>query len=343
MRTVGWTSIANTLVPRRPATSLGELVGAVASRERLDHGDSKSGSTLERVIIDGEPFVVKTMHPDLDWITRMLGDVCCWPVQVWTSGLLDLVPPVIDHTVVGAAAGLGRNGWGGALLMRDVDQWLLPEGDAEVPMEVHLGFLDHMAALHARFWDFDDTVGLLPLSIRYRCFGEAAIDVERALGFPSPVPEIAAGGWDRMATVRHTAVGPLLDLRRDPTPLVAALDAPPQTLVQGDWKMGNLGWHLEGRTILLDWTLPGRAPPTVDLVWYLALNVERMPQSKEDTISVYRASLHRYGVDTEAWWDRQLDLTLLGQMLILGWEKALGDGAELGWWLDRAADGLARL
>ena len=30
-------------------------------------------------------------------------------------------------------------------------------------------------------------------------------------------------------------------------------------------------------------------------------------------------------------------------MIMLGWEKALGDDAELGWWLDRAADGLARL
>jgi hypothetical protein len=337
------TSCAESLVPRQAAASIDELLEAASSREPLNHGDSKSGSTLERVVIDAEPFVVKTMHPDLDWIARMVGDLCCWPVHVWTSGLLDLVPPVIDHTVVGAAAGLGRNGWGGALLMRDVGAWLLPEGHARVPAEVHLAFVDHMAALHAQFWGFADTLGLLPLSIRYRCFCDAAIETERELGFPALVPQIAGQGWERMTAVRHPAVEPLLDLRRDPAPLVVALDATPQTLVQGDWKMGNLGWHPEGRTILLDWTLPGRAPPTVDLAWYLALNVERLPQSKEDAISAYRAALRRHGVDTEDWWDRQVDLALLGQVVILGWEKALGDAAELGWWLDRAGDGLARL
>jgi hypothetical protein len=78
---MGWTPlITDTLVPRRAATSIDELVGAATSREPLEHGDSKSGSTLNRVIIDGEPFVVKTMHSDVDWIARTLGDLCCWPV-----------------------------------------------------------------------------------------------------------------------------------------------------------------------------------------------------------------------------------------------------------------------
>ena len=46
--------------------------------------------------------------------------------------------------------------------------------------------------------------------------------------------------------------------------------------------MGNLGRHPDGRTILLDWAFPGRAPPATDLAWYVALNVERLPQSKDD-------------------------------------------------------------
>ena len=212
-----------------------------------------------------------------------------------------------------------------------------------MPAEAHLGFLDAMAALHARFWGFQDTIGLLPLASRFHLSSDAMIETERALGFPSAVPPIAGDGWSRLATVRHRAVPALFELRRDPGPLVAALDALPQTLVQGDWKMGNLGRRPDGRTILLDWAFPGRAPPAIDLAWYVALNVERLPPSKDDTIVAYRRALERHGVPTGGWWDRQLDLALLGQVILLGWEKALGDDAELGWWLDRAADGLARL
>jgi hypothetical protein len=335
--------ITGALVPRRAAASVDELVANASSRERLDHGDGKSGSTLERVLIDGDVRVLKVVHPDLDWIARVFGDLRCWPAQLWTSGLLDLVPTVIDHAVVGAATGLGRNGWGGALLMNDVSPWLLPEGHAPIPTEVHLGFLEHMAALHAHFWDFEDTIGLLPLATRYHFFSDAMIETERSLGFPAAVPRVAAEGWSRLATVRHRAITALFEVRSDPTPLVAALDATPQTFVQGDWKMGNLGWHPDGRTILLDWAFPGRAPPTTDLAWYLALNVERIPQSKDDTIATYREALARHGVATAEWWDIQIDLALLGQVILLGWEKALGDDAELGWWLDRAVEGLGRL
>ena len=64
--------IARSLVPRRAATSLDELVAGVSSRERLDNGDGKSGSTLERVVIDGEQRVLKIIHPDDDWIARVV-------------------------------------------------------------------------------------------------------------------------------------------------------------------------------------------------------------------------------------------------------------------------------
>jgi hypothetical protein len=335
--------IVDSLVPREAALSIDALVARASSQERLDTGDGKSGSSLDRVVIDGESLVLKVMHPDADWIARAFGDLGCWSVRVWTSGLLDVVPPGIDHTIVGAAAGLGRNGWGGALLMRDVGAWLMPEGHVEVPLDVHLGFLDHMAALHARFWDFTDTLGLVPLSARYHLCSDAMIDAERSLGFPSAVPAIAADGWRRLADVRHPAVEPLFTLRRDPTPLVAALATTPQTLVHGDWKMGNLGRRPDGRTILLDWAFPGPGPPTIDLAWYVALNVDRLPQSKEDAIAAYRAALERHQISTTGWWDRQLDLAVLGQMILLGWEKALNEGPELEWWLARATEGLARL
>ena len=37
-------------------------------------------------------------------------------------------------------------------------------------------------------------------------------------------------------------------------------------------------------------------------------------------------------MDTGSWWDAQLDLCLIAIMATFGWEKALGDDAELSWW-----------
>ena len=326
-----------------PAPSIDELLARATDRGPLEHSDGKSGSTIERLVIDGEPYVLKTMHPDVDWITRVLGDLGCWPVRMWTSGLRNDVPRVIDDTVVAVKPGQGRNGWGGMLLMRDVSPWLVPEGDDLVPPDDHLAFIDHMAALHARFWGFDDTLGLLPLWGRYQFFGPGMIEVERARGFTAAVPRLAAEGWDRLRTVDHPAVARVLELVGDPSRLVEALAATPQTFVQGDWKMGNLGRHPDGRTILLDWAYPGRAPATYELAWYLGINSARLPQTKEETIGAYRAALERHGIATGSWFDSQLALALLGEMVLLGWEKALGGGPELAWWLDRAAQGLARL
>jgi hypothetical protein len=103
-----------------------------------------------------------------------------------------------------------------------------------------------------------------------------------------------------------------------------------------------MGAH-EGRTILLDWSYPGVGPVLHELGWYLALNRARLPETKEAAIDRLRSALERHGVDTEAWWDEQLDLCLLGTLVQFGWEKALGDDEELAWWCERATAGLRRL
>jgi aminoglycoside phosphotransferase (APT) family kinase protein len=115
----------------------------------------------------------------------------------------------------------------------------------------------------------------------------------------------------------------------------------PQTFLHGDWKLGNLGTAPDGRTILLDWAYPGEGPVCHELAWYLALNRARLPvgETKESTIERFRAALGRHGVETAGWWERQVGLCLLGALLQFGWEKALGDDDELGWWCDRAREG----
>ena len=131
------------LTPRPVTGSVEELVADATSRTPMTAADSKSGATFERVVIHGDAYVLKHVSPDRDWIARACGDVGPWTVRVWSSGLLDHVPDSIDHTYAGAAC-TGRDG---AVLMRDVGQWLVPEGDAPVAEADHLAFLDHLGAL----------------------------------------------------------------------------------------------------------------------------------------------------------------------------------------------------
>ncbi|MGQ0573963.1 MAG: phosphotransferase family protein [Pseudonocardia sp.] len=333
-----------TLIPRPVASSLDELLAGATHREPFLTTDSKSGSGFERLTIGGEPHVLKHVHVDRDWTMRFSGDVGNHPVQVWAAGLMDVLPERIDHATVGVAAGLGRNGWGGAILMRDVGTELVPPGDGTLTPEVHDGYLDDLAALSARMLGWRDDVGLVPLAARWGWFSAGCLAAEAERGWPDAVPPIAAQGWERFAQRAPRAVREVVDaLRRDPSPLVVAVSTTPMTFVHGDWKLGNVGTGRDGRTVLIDWTYPGEAPPCYELAWYLALNAARLPVSKEDTIAGFRSALERHTGDPLDWYERQAALCLLGAMVIFGWEKALGGDAELGWWCDRVAEGAALL
>jgi hypothetical protein len=324
------------LAPRAAATSLEELLDGGRVLGPLVASDAKSGARLERVERDGEALVLKHLHVDDDWTMRGFGDLCCRPVAVWTTGLLDALPEAIDHAVVGAATGLGRNGWGGALLLRDVGAHLVPPGDDPLSLDVHRQLLDHLAELSAAFWEADGLPDLLPLENRWSAFGPGWLAAEERLGWPDAVPSIAARGWRELATRAPVDVLDLLTgLRHDLDPLVTAVRRTPLTFLHGDWKLGNVGAHA-GRTILLDWTYPGIGPVGHDLGWYLALNRSRLPESKEDAIDALRSALERRGIATEPWWEAQIGLCLLGTLVQFGWEKALGDADELGWWCERA-------
>ena len=328
------------LVPRPVAGSVEELLAGATDRQPLTSSDGKSGASFERVKINGAWFVVKHLHVDDDWIMRAYGDVRCRPLLVWKSGLLDALPASIDHAVVGAAEGTGRNGWGASILLRDVSTDLVAPGDDPVPLDQHLGFLDHMAELHARFWGWDDTVGLTPYATRWTTFLPEMVAIERRRGPFEGVPPIIGRGWTVFPSRVPPAVADLvLGLQADRDPLVTALRATPSTFLHGDWKMGNLGTNADGATILLDWAGPGEGPCAAELTWYLALNAARLPNSKEAAIDAYRGALAGYGVDVGDWWERQLGLAMVGALLQFGWEKVLGADDELDWWVDRAVDG----
>jgi hypothetical protein len=331
--------MTTTMRPHALAPSVDALVEGASRRDPMESTDSKSGAHFERVVIDDVPYVLKLVDRRDDWIARQTGDIGCWPVLVWEAGVVDLAPECIDHTLVGAA----RTPTGGAVLMRDVGEWLVPNDDSALPLDRHLRFLDHLAAFHAACWGWHDTVGLCPLVNRYSFFGVEALECEAALGYPEAIPRIATEGWELLRRVAPSMADALAPLRAEPWRVVDALAATPWTFLHGDWKLGNLGTAPDGRTLLVDWSLPGAGPPLVELAHYLALNVDRLPagHSKDDAIDAYRASLETHGIDTRPWWDRQLALCLLGMMVDLAWNKAFdAEGDELRWWADAVERGV---
>jgi hypothetical protein len=80
------------------------LLASVVQRRPLDAPDGKSGSRLESVVLDnGDRLVVKHVAPAGDWIMRGTHDEGR-AAALWLDGVLDRVPAVIDHTVLGAEA-----------------------------------------------------------------------------------------------------------------------------------------------------------------------------------------------------------------------------------------------
>lgn len=314
---------------RPVAPSVAELIGS-GTRSPMVPSDSYSGARFEWVVIDGIRYLLKYQDRRHDTFMRATGDLGHRYVALWESGILDALPPSIDHATVGCA----QEGPVGAVLMRDVTDALLPPGDVLFPMDQHRRFLAHLAEMHASFWGFRDRVGLTALSTRYVFFGPGLARAEAlAAGTLPPILEMVVKGWDAFPARAPELAEVIAALHADATPLLDALGAVPHTFVHGDWKAGNLGEHPDGRTVAIDWgELPGEASPLADLAWYLSINAARIPESKLDTAAAYREALERFGVRTSPWWEDAFALEMLATTMQLGWDKALGGPAELDWW-----------
>ena len=330
------------MTPATGARPARELLARAASRDSVLAGDGKSGAVFERVTVDGTVYFVKRLSPSSDWVMRVTGDHVHRPYLAWQAGILDRAPGCIDHTVVA----MDLDGAGGnavlTMVMRDVRGFLVPPGDTVVPPGQHAGFIAHMAALAAAFWDWDDDIGLTTMAQRLRLFAPGNIAGElTAAEVPAPIAA-AAAGWSALPGRSPLLAGITRLVHHQPEVITGPLARTPRTFVHGDWKMGNLGTHPDGRTILLDWALPGSGPACWDLCWYLALNRARLPEPKESVIGRFRAELEARGIGTDSWWEPQLDLCMIGIMATFGWEKALGDAGELRWWENAVARAAAR-
>lgn len=323
---------------KAPPTTIADLLAGATDITDL-HGPGKSGARLQRLRIAGDRYVVKYLDMDGDWTMRAAGIPGGATAELWRRGILDRLPACFNQPIVAIAEDTVT-----ALLMRDVGPWLVPVSDDPIALEQHLLFVDHMAALHAAFWEAGEEIDLVSSRVRYQELSPATAEREAALGSDHLVPQLVAKGWPLLSEVAPRTAQIVVPLAHDPTPLVDALAALPSTFVHGNWKLDNLGTDHLGRTVLIDWETPGRGAALSDLAWYLSINCRRLPQSKEDTIEAYRTALERHGVATESWWEPQLRLCLLGALVQFGWEKAFsGRDDELVWWEERAIEGAGLL
>ena len=316
------------------------LLVDVVRREPLAAADGRSGSLLERVVLaGGEALVVKHVRDGGDWIMRASHDHGR-AAELWSSGVLARVPEVIDHAVLGAEQVAG--GW--VVIMRDVSAALVPE-DARITRADSRRVLEAAAALHAAFAG-GPPLELCPLADRYAFLSPAT--ARREAGGADEVPALIGRGWERFAEVVPADVAePVLAVLERPEVLAAALSGFGSTLVQGDLKLGNLGFTAD-RVVMLDWgTQTGWAPPAVEVAWYLAINWSRIDATREQVLEDFRAAEgERHDPDA-------LRLALLGGLVQLGWDKALHasghpdpairarEAADLAWWTERARDALA--
>jgi hypothetical protein len=343
-------SRANMSIPESHLTAtvgLEELLRSATDHQPIGDHTGKSGAYIERVTLDGEQFVVKYLDRRQDWTMRAAGVLGGATLELWSRGVLASLPDCIDQPIVQVAVGRRDGDPDGipvtALVMRDVGALLVdPEGGL-ISLADHQRFLEHMAAMHARFWEAGPFIDIVPAMTRYLELSPWTSLVEQELGSEHLVPRLIGEGWPLLQQVAPEAARIVLPLAWNPGPLVTALDATPQTLVHGNFKLDNLGVTGDGRTVLMDWESSGRGAATSDLAWYLAINCRRLPQTKEESILAYREALEAQGMDTGEWWDRQLALSLLGGLVQFGWEKAFGGfDDELAWWQDKAiaAEGL---
>ncbi len=325
------------------AESVDELVRGATDRRSVRSSDAKSGALFETLTIGGRACFFKVLSADSDWIMRCTGNRNHWEFTVWRSGLYQDVPAVIDPAMIGMALDHTQPGRPRlAMLMFDCSAYLVPAGDAPISAAQHDRFLTHLAAMHSHQLGWHDDLGLSSMEQRLLFFAPATIAPE-LVREPVPGPlRVAARGWARLPILDPNLHALVASVHADPGRLAGLIAETPRTFVAGDWKLGNLGSRPDGTSIVLDWAYPGAAPPCWELAWYLALNRARLPESKRDAISRYRAALEGAGCPTMGWWQRQLDLCLIGILATFAWEKAVGDPGELAWWSATAQEAASR-
>ena len=91
------------LPPAATFASVAELIAGATERTGLDGAAGKSGARLERVVIAGQPYVLKHLDLAEDWTMRASGCLRGAPLLAWERGLLSRLPDCFNQPIVGVA------------------------------------------------------------------------------------------------------------------------------------------------------------------------------------------------------------------------------------------------
>ena len=95
--------------------ALADLLSGATERAGLDEAPGKSGATLERVVIDGQPYVLKHLDLAEDWTMRASGCLRGAPLVLWERGILARLPGCLNQPIVADTVFCGGR-WPASLL-----------------------------------------------------------------------------------------------------------------------------------------------------------------------------------------------------------------------------------
>jgi len=322
---------------------------AAEAVERAPLGEpGASGAVLERIhLADGRTVVRKSFSARSDWMMRATHDPGR-AATLWTSGLMDRLPPVIDPAIVRIEHPASSDGRAWVLYLEDVSPYFVRRGTVVSAVECRR-LLDALAAMHAALWQEDAALvpspDLCSLEDLLRLASPATVAAEAG---QDPFIGVLEAGWaafDELAPADvRSGIHGILD---DPRPLASALLGDGATLVHADPHYGNIA-PAPDRFYVLDWGLAAWAPPAVDFAWWLDQSQTFVAPAREELLAAFRAAegpRHSEAI---------LDLALLGELALAGWQaQAIVHEVDLDararrladfdWWVSRARAGLERL
>lgn len=234
----------------------------VERRPILEH-EGASGAVLERAVLDdGSSLVLKTLDSASDLSLVIAGRVIPVDVELWRSGILDLLPAGLGHAVLGAWTEEDR--W--VLAMRDLSGSLLSY-ESRLTRDQYRTLIAAGAAMHAALRGVA-VDGLWPVEARVSLFSPRVMAPYAHAA--NPLPGWCLDGWQAWTDVAPADVRQLVDLiHADPQRLTRPLrQLGPTTLLHGDYWTPNLALE-DGRVIAIDWGLATIGPPVLEFVSFL--------------------------------------------------------------------------
>jgi len=325
---------------------LGSQLGPVAGVTEEPMGTagfSGSGHTRLNVTLQsgGETrLVLKRTRLAADWTAYRTGDVLGREAMLLATPQLAGVWRAFRSPYLAWATEPGAVG----LLMHDLAPRLFPDVREPIAIDAEDAVLDALARMHAMFWDSPalDLPWLGREAHLMACVGPIVIGDDPMPPLPEALGKRVAEGWREAFRVLPARAA---DRLRD---FASGRELPggdlPRTLVHGDAKVANFAILPDGAVAAFDWAVVSRAPASVDLGWYLAVNATRLARGKEQVIARYRERLERWLANPieAATWSRLVEAAALDGALMLLWSKALavrdgraGAREEWDWWVER--------